>query len=176
MKRKLPKATASLAKTVWERQKRPSARSVAIAMTSAGYDVHFVTVARWKRQGWRANSNDDHPLDVACSKLESIAPLVSGLPKDVAQERETSNANDEQLSDAVLLRQESRKLSALSIQVWDAAEPQLKKLIRSRTGELAILIQALAESGQAVTNALSQAEKIEHGPPLAGTGGAHSGK
>jgi hypothetical protein len=141
-------------------------------MTSAGYDVHFVTVARWKRQGWRANSNDDHPLDVARGRLESLLPLATGNPVPA----EEKMGADEELSDAALLRQESRKLSALSIQVWDAAEPQLKKLIRSRTGELAILIQALAESGQAVTNALSQAEKIEHGPPLAGTGGAHSGK
>jgi hypothetical protein len=77
-----------------------------------------------------------------------------------AEERE------EQLSDAALLRQESRKLSALSIRVWDAAEPQLKKLVRRRTGELALLVQALAETSQAVVDALSQAERMGSGPPL----------
>jgi len=64
--------------------------------------------------------------------------------------------------DAELLRQESRKLSALSTEVWDAAERKLGKLVRSRTGELALLIQALAESSQAAVNALSQAERMEH--------------
>jgi hypothetical protein len=140
---------------------------VARAMTLAGYGVHFVTVARWKRQNWRTNSNEDHPLDVARSKLEAIAPLATGNPIPAAAEE-----SDERLSDAALLRQESRKLSALSLQVWNAAEPQLKKLVRRRTGELALLITALVESSQAVTNALSQAEKMEHAPPLAGTGSA----
>src|SRR5262249_14597023 len=53
---------------------------------------------------------------------------------------------DEQLSDPALLRQEVRKLSALSIRVWDAAQPQLEKLVRRRTGELALLIQALVNA------------------------------
>ena len=76
MDRKLPKATPALAKSVWENQKRPSARSVARAMTAAGYPVDFTTIARWKRQGWPAKANDDQPLDKARAKLESIAPLV----------------------------------------------------------------------------------------------------
>jgi len=58
------------------------------------------------------------------------------------------------MSDAALLRQDSQKLSALSLQVWDTAEPHLKKLVRSRTGELALLVQALAETGRAATDAL----------------------
>jgi hypothetical protein len=115
-------------------------------MTAAGYRVDFTTIARWKRDGWRANSNDDHPLDVARAKLEAIAPLATGNPIPAAAEE-----RKEQPSDAALLHEESRKLSALSLQVWNAAEPQLKKLVRRRTGELALLIQALAESSQAVT-------------------------
>jgi hypothetical protein len=74
----------------------------------------------------------------------------------------------ERVTDVVLLRRESRKLSTLSTQVWNAAEPHLKKLVRSRTGELALLIQALALSSQAATNALAQAERMEQAPPLAG--------
>ena len=77
MKQQLPKATPGLAKTVWQSQKRPSTRSVALAMTVAGYPVNFTTVARWKRQGWRANSKDGHPLDVARAKREAIAPLAT---------------------------------------------------------------------------------------------------
>jgi len=53
----------------------------------------------------------------------------------------------------------------LSTQVSNAAERKLDKLVRSRTGELALLLEALAASSQAAINALSQAEKIENGPP-----------
>src|SRR5439155_4891793 len=35
---------------VWKSQARPSARTVARALTQAGRPVHFTTVARWKRQ------------------------------------------------------------------------------------------------------------------------------
>jgi len=66
------------------------------------------------------------------------------------------------MSDAALLRRESQKLAALSTEVWDAAGRKLGKLVRSRTGELALLVRALAESSQAAINALSQAEKIEN--------------
>jgi hypothetical protein len=135
---------------------------VATAMTAAGYDVHFVSVARWKRHGWRSNINDDHLLDVARSKLQVNLPVVTGNPVTA----EETVDGEEGLSDAAPLRQEVRKLSALSLQVWNAAEPQLKKLVRRRTGELALLIQALAETSQAVTNALSQAERMGSGPPL----------
>jgi len=120
--------------------------------------VHWVTVARWKRNGWKSNGNDDHPLDVARAKLEAIAALATGDPIPAA-----AKERDEQPSDPALLRQEARHLSALSLQVWNAAEPQLAKLVRRRTGELALLIEALAVSSQAAMNALSQAEKMENG-------------
>src|SRR5262249_14449806 len=135
MRRKPPKATAALAKMVWKSQHRPSARSVARAMTAAGYDVHYVTVARWKRNDWKSNSNDDHVLDIARAKLEAIAPLATQDPIPAA-----ARESDEQLSDAALLRQESRKLSALSIRVSGATQARLEKLVRHRTGELALLI------------------------------------
>jgi hypothetical protein len=165
MKRKLPKASPALAKSVWQSQKRPSTRSVATALTAAGYPIDFTTVARWKRQDWQSNSNEDHPLDMARAKLEGIAPLATGEPTLA----EASNENRaEQVSDATLLRQEAARLSAVSVQVWSAAEPKLEKLVRRRTGELALLVQALAECGEAAANALSQAEKMEQAPPLSG--------
>jgi hypothetical protein len=43
--------TPQEAKRVRDRQRRPSARTVAKALTQAGRPVHFATVARWKRQG-----------------------------------------------------------------------------------------------------------------------------
>ena len=42
--------TPQEAERVWKSQARPSARSVARALTQAGRPVHFTTVARWKRQ------------------------------------------------------------------------------------------------------------------------------
>src|SRR6266404_3677977 len=43
--------TLQEAERVWKSQARPSARSVARALTQAGRPVHFTTVARWKRDG-----------------------------------------------------------------------------------------------------------------------------
>jgi hypothetical protein len=77
--RLLPRATTALAKTVWERQREPSARKVARALAAAGYPVHFTTVALWKRTGWRAPESH-HPLDAARAGLDSIAPVVTGDP------------------------------------------------------------------------------------------------
>jgi hypothetical protein len=37
--------------SVWQSQKRASNRSVARAMSAAGFDLHFVTIGRWKRHG-----------------------------------------------------------------------------------------------------------------------------
>jgi hypothetical protein len=108
--------------------------------------------------GWKSNSNDDHPLDVARANLEAIAPLATGNPIPA----KPTDSGAEQMSDAALLRRESQKLAALSTEVWDAAGRKLGKLVRSRTGELALLVRALAESSQAAINALSQAEKIEN--------------
>jgi hypothetical protein len=125
MKRKFPKASPELAKSILQAQSRPSTRSVARALTASGYRAHWVTVARWRRNGWRTNTNEDHPLDVARGKLESIASLTTGDPILIAVEEVVGG--EENCSDAALLRRESRKLSALSTQAWDAAERQLKK-------------------------------------------------
>jgi hypothetical protein len=78
--RALPKATPALAQRVWERQQRPSARTVARALTLAGRPVHFATIARWKSQDWR-QVKSDHPLEVARSRLDALAPLVSDNPR-----------------------------------------------------------------------------------------------
>jgi hypothetical protein len=43
--------TPQEAEGVWKSQARPSARSVARALTHAGRPVHFTTVARWQREG-----------------------------------------------------------------------------------------------------------------------------
>jgi hypothetical protein len=169
LNRPLPKATPTLAKAVWANQKKPSARRVARAMTSAGYPVHFTTVARWKAQKWQVDTNDDHPLDVARAALESFAPLVSGNPlatmPDTVEDG-SSKADIEQLSDIELLRKTSKDLCILSTVTMRAVLEQLAYLITMRPGELGLLIQSVTACTTAITNAYSQAEAMEKGPPL----------
>src|SRR5436305_11686933 len=86
--------------------------------------------------------------------------------RPVTQFQQTVDGHED-CSGAALLRRESRKLSALSIGVWNAAEPKLGKLVKSRTAELALLVHALTECGRAAADALSQAETIEKGKRLA---------
>src|ERR1700730_14661759 len=77
----LPYATPALAKAVWEHQSSASARSVARALGAAGYPVHWVTVARWRRTGWQPiGPARRHPLALARAGLESVAPVVTGIP------------------------------------------------------------------------------------------------
>ena len=104
--RLLPRATTALAKTVWERQRQPSARTVARALAAAGYPVHFTAVALWKRTGWRAQESR-HPLDAARAGLDSIAPVVTGNPQTCFDDligNHPERENFEKLTDAELLR------------------------------------------------------------------------
>jgi hypothetical protein len=71
---------------VWNSQVRPSARSVAIALTHAGRPVHFTTVARWKRQGLltTARSSDPRAGRRGVSKLMRAArasPTLRGVSR-----------------------------------------------------------------------------------------------
>jgi hypothetical protein len=111
----LPKATPALAQRIWARQQRPSARRVARAMQQAGYRVHFVTVNRWRAQGWRATAAD-HPLEVARAELEAVAPMLTGDPEtrlvDVIGVPEGKDLD--QSADAELLRKAARELATYS--------------------------------------------------------------
>ena len=168
MDQSFPKATPALAKSVWQNQKRPSARSVARAMTAAGYPVHFTTVARWKRHGW-ADTDGVHPLDQARAALDSIAPLLTGDPMTKAEDL-ISEAKDnlDGLSDTDRLRRAARELSVTFIRVANAIERSVASLVASRPSEVAALIDALVACGRAANAATLQAERIERGPPLTG--------
>ena len=174
MDQSFPKATPALAKSVWQNQKRPSARRVARAITAAGYPVHFTTVARWKRYGW-SDIDGVHPLDQARAALDSIAPLLTGDPMTKAEDliREAkdniSEAKDnlDALSDTERLRRAARELSITFILVATAIEQSVPLLVASRPSELAALIDALVACGQAANAATLQAERMERGPGLA---------
>jgi hypothetical protein len=167
MDQSFPKATPALAKSVWQNQKRPSARRVARAMTAGGYPVHFTTVARWKRHGW-ADTDGVHPLDQARAALDSIAPLLTGDPMTKAEDL-TSEAKDnlDGLSDTERLRRAARELSLTFIRVANAIELSVASLVASRPSEVAALIDALVACGQAANAATLQVEHMERGPGLA---------
>jgi hypothetical protein len=72
------------AKREWDRQRRPSSRSVARVLTQAGRPVHFTTIARWKRQGWCSRTPSEHPLTAAMTMLDLAVPLLTGDPTSKA--------------------------------------------------------------------------------------------
>jgi hypothetical protein len=107
-RRTLPKATPEMAKRVWSRHQRPSARRVARAMGLAGYPVHWVTVARWRARDWDAEE-PDHPLEAARAQLDAAAPYLTGNPEttlddvigDPKQKHMGHLSDDEVMRDAV---------------------------------------------------------------------------
>jgi len=68
------------AKRVWESQRCPSSRSVATVLTQAGRPVHFTTIARWRRQGWRSQTKSEHPITAAMRALDLAVPILTGDP------------------------------------------------------------------------------------------------
>src|ERR1700730_15459415 len=137
--RLLPRATTALPKTVWERQREPSARKVARALAAAGYPVHFTTVALWKRTGWRAPESR-HPLDAARAGLDSIAPVVTGIPttsiKNLIKEY-PNRENLEKLADAELLRMAAREVARAVVIIARTIQARGVSLVRTNTGGLA---------------------------------------
>jgi hypothetical protein len=156
--RSLPRATPAMAQRVWARHQRPSARSVAQAMQQAGYPVHFVTAARWRAQNWRAKVSD-HPLQIARSQLEAVAPLVTGDPEttiegllgDPARSRDL-----DELTDAEVLRRAAREAAIATALVWKAIKDRITKSDFDIL-ELAPALSALGHSMHALPAALGQA-------------------
>ena len=68
------------AKHVWDEQRRPSARSVAKALTQAGRPVHFTTVARWKKREWQVEPRLEHPFAAAMRKVDLFVPMLTRDP------------------------------------------------------------------------------------------------
>src|SRR5262249_17756364 len=144
MDQQLPRATPDLAKKVWERQRSPSARSVTRALTLSGRPVHYVTVNRWRRQGWRA-VQAEHPLDRARADLESMLALDSGNPlTNIDDLHGTQPKLGEQLTDAQLLRRAATE-AAYDLRLGCDVLMRRPELILTRTGDAAALIQALAK-------------------------------
>ena len=108
----LPKATPQLAKRIWQRQRSPSARSVARALSQSGRSVHYTTVNRWRRRQWR-EVEGEHPLDQARAHLETALPLVTRDPTLTLDDLVRGSPEREQLeglSDSELLRKAGREI------------------------------------------------------------------
>jgi hypothetical protein len=111
MNQPLPQATLELAKAVWDRQRAPSARSVARALTQAGLPIHYVTVNRWRKWNWRADPAL-HPVDQARADLDAALPLLTGDPRTTIEdlvEESPDKASLEKLADGELLRKPRRR-------------------------------------------------------------------
>jgi hypothetical protein len=158
----LPRATPELAKTVWQGQQSPSARSVARALTQSGRPVHFTTVSRWRRCGWRAEPTE-HPLDQARADLESALPLVTDDPTTTIDDlirTSPDGAELEQLSDSELLRKADREM-ARAVYVLSQAVMHQPELVVTKPTELGILLGSLAACAREVTAGFEQAEKMQ---------------
>src|ERR1700685_2678284 len=167
MNRALPQATPQLAKAVWGRQRRPSARSVARALRSAGYPVHFVTVARWRVANWRAG-DAAHPLDTARASLDTAAPLVTGDPQTTiddliaqAPDRKALEAS----SDAELLSAAARELTIALIIIMRAFQEKADTLISTRLGAFGTALISVAACFTASIKAFNQALDLRQGTP-----------
>ncbi len=115
--------TPQEAERVWKSQARPSARSVAIALTHAGRPVHFTTVARWQRQGLLtiANSSDPLPgMEDPFAKLPlPITPLEAKRVWD-EQRRPSSRSVAEALTQA------GRSIHFTTVARWKRREWQVE--------------------------------------------------
>jgi hypothetical protein len=135
------------AKRVWDRQRRPSARNVARALRHAGRPVHFTTVARWKRQGWRAAATDQHPIEAATTALDAAMPLLTGDPTSTVKsfvDGKDSVGGLEQMADEQLQVRTVREANIALIVISEAIAQQCEDLMRNKTGEFAALLKALA--------------------------------
>jgi hypothetical protein len=166
----LPKATPDLAKAVWGRQQSPSARSVARALTQSGRPVHFTTVNRWRAHDWR-DAKGRYPLDQARADLQSALPLMTRNPTSTIDDLIRSSPEGEQLdklSDGELLRKAARELaSAVYLVAHMMLQKGADKLWITRTGAVAVLMRALADSMRSVTAAFGQALNMRSAKPAA---------
>src|SRR4051812_25973715 len=156
-------ATPREAKAVWDGQQRPSARSVARALTQAGRPVHFTTINRWRSQAWRAVV-DAHPLDKARAALDSTIPVLTGDPTTTAKsflEKGSAPDKPEELTDQELIRTAARELAIAQIVVARALQVQAKILVSAKPLEASLLMLSLSKCFKAVVTGLLQAGQLE---------------
>ncbi len=160
---RLPTATPALARALWNRLKNPSARRVATQLTQSGRCVHFTTIARWRRQGWKATEPMQHPLEAVRMALETAMPVVTNDPMMRTQDLLDSDAKKKfaLLTDEDLLRKGARDTLILINLIFDEALPHAWKLMGRPPGQLAALLSALAGALNAAGAACSQVVEMQ---------------
>ena len=129
-------------------------------MQQAGYRVHFVTVNRWRAQGWRTTAAD-HPLEIARGRLEAIAPLVTGDPETIVEDLIDDPRNDfGELTDGEVLRRAAREAAIATALIWKAIKDRITKSDFDLL-ELTPALSALGQSMHALPGALEQAIDLQ---------------
>jgi hypothetical protein len=149
------------ARKVWETMPDASSRRVATKLRQAGARISHMTVARWRKQGWRPLQHDQqHPLEAARSLLDDAVPILTGdamTTSRVLVEQSPEREHLQDLTDVELLREAAREL-AISVIVVARALMHRPETILDKTEELGVLFRSLAACAVALPAALAQAK------------------
>src|SRR2546430_437324 len=119
--------TLQEAERVWKSQARPSARSVARALTQAGRPVHFTTVARWKRQGLLtiARTSESAEPEASPENLSAeLPPPVSPLEAKRVWDEQRRPSSRSGVAEA--LTQAGRSIHFTTVARWKRREWQVE--------------------------------------------------
>ena len=123
--------------------------------------MHFVTVARWRAQNWRAKVSD-HPLEIARGRLDAAVPLVSGNPETTIDDLidDPAHNNFDELTDAEVLRRTARETAIATAIVWKAIKDRITKSDFDLL-ELTPALSALGQSMRALPAAFEQVVDLQ---------------
>jgi hypothetical protein len=146
------------ARRVWDSQRCPSSRSVARVLTQAGRPVHFTTIARWRRQGWRSQSTSEHPLTAAMRTLDLAVPLLTGDPTSkVADILGTiEDKDDESRTNRKHMPRVIREAFIASYVLTRLLCEYCPELIPHKPAQIAVLVKALSRLMKAAADTHSQ--------------------
>ncbi len=145
----------------------PTEHSDTSTPSTAPKTVHWVTVARWRRTGWQPiEPARRHPLALARAGLESVAPVVTGIPttsiKDLINEY-PNRESLEKLTDAELLRLAAREVAMAVVIISRTIQARATSLASTNTGGLADLLKSVGTALEAVGSAFLQALTLRRG-------------
>jgi hypothetical protein len=155
-------ATPLGAKRVWDSQRFPSARSVAKALSEAGRPVHFTTVARWRREGWRMVMSPEHSIERARRALSTASSVLTGDPNITIEDWVPREGRSEELTridDDQLLARMVRETSILSILLMEESARR-RDLISDKPKQIAAALEAAAAAVRACAEATSQVKRL----------------
>jgi hypothetical protein len=166
MQHSLKLVTPAEAERVWNTLPRPSARRVAMALAQSGRPVHYTTINRWRKQGWRPVAQRPHPLECAKNEITTTVPVITGDPLrgvDAISDTNFVPNLSPNLSLADTLRVASAEIARSTIQIYQEIDRQHEKLLIEKPRELGQLLLAQAHSVTAAIKAFKQAEAMEVG-------------